>query len=76
LKHINYRRKQQPIISSNENGKKPNITIPHKKDLSLKKNKIGDINTQYISRTSDYVKLFSKRKTINNDVEYNKTMSS
>jgi hypothetical protein len=32
--------------------KKSNITIPHEKDLSLKKKQIEDTNTQYISKTS------------------------
>jgi hypothetical protein len=58
LKHINYKTKQQPTysnkISSNENGKKSNITIPHKKNLAPK---IGDTKTQYVSKTSHYVKL-------------------
>jgi hypothetical protein len=42
------------------------------KDLFLKKKKIRNTNTQYISKTSDYVKPFLKRIPLNNDVEYNK----
>jgi hypothetical protein len=38
--------------------KKSNITIPQEKDLSLKKQQIRDINTQCISKISNYVKLF------------------
>jgi len=76
LKHINCKRKQKSIISLNENGKKSNINIPHKKDLSLKKKQIEDTNTQYISKTLDYVKPFLKKKPLNNDVEYNKTIYS
>jgi hypothetical protein len=42
----------------------------------LKKKQIENTNTQYTSKTSHYVKLFSERKPLNNDIEYNKTISS
>jgi len=38
----------------------------------IKEKKIRNTNTQYISKTSGYVKPFSKRIPLNNDVEYNK----
>jgi len=79
LKHINYKRKQQPTynnkISSNDFLKNnSNITIPQEKELAPRKKQIKDTNTQYISKTSHYVKLLSKVTLPNNDIESNKTM--
>ncbi len=51
--------------------KKKYYHSPQKGPL-IKEKIIRNTNTQYISKTSDYVKPFSKRIPLNNDVEYNK----
>jgi hypothetical protein len=55
-----------------KNGKKSNFTIPQEKNLTLKKKQIENTSTQYISKTSQYVKPFSRRKLQNNDIESKK----
>jgi hypothetical protein len=75
LKHINYKKNQQPTysnkISSNENGKKSKFTIPEEKNLSPK---IEDTKIQYVSKT--YVKPFFERKPLNNNIESNQKIFS
>jgi len=58
-------------ISSNENEKENKYYHSPQKGPLIKENKFRNTNTQYISKTSDYVKPFSKKIPLNNDVEYN-----
>ncbi len=80
LKHINCRRKELTYnnkIYSNENGKKIKYYLsPWKIPIAPKKNKIKGTNTQYISKTLHYVTSFSERIPLNNDIEFNKIISS